>query len=415
MMSPLVLLLLLALVAVRGTLIPFENDTWESGYVDVAPGGDKHFYMLIKNRINNQSAPLLIWLNGGPGCSSTCGLMQENGPVYVDRTEMRFRYNRFSWNNFADMLYVDQPVGVGFSLARSNATFCRDETCVGNNFYAFFRNFLELHPEYRARPLFITGESYAGHYIPAIAAHMSRSNNPDINLKGVAIGNPLTRMPLQLLGYPQFLKENDVFNMMEYLLTRTITLVCYVAEQAGFSSKYLLDVCDMSLAGFQHLTNVYDIRDKKGYDDIDRVVMKLMNDTAVQMELGLKSHINYQVCNGTIGEVMELDVPTSRSADLEYLLATNSVEVMLYFGDKDFICNWRGGEQLADSLKWEGKDEFAKVSHKAWYNDDGSAAGTYRKYGRFNFLKVYDAGHMVPLDQPKCALSMITKFVYGQF
>jgi len=82
------------------------------------------------------------------------------------------------------------------------------------------------------------------------------------------------------------------------------------------------------------------------------------------------------------------------------------VEVLVYSGEKDFICNWRGGEAWTNAVQWSGQDAFNKVAYKDWVVD-GKPAGQLKSVDNFKFLKVYEAGHMVPMDQPKVALSML--------
>jgi len=393
--------------------IPFADEKWKSGYLSAGNDGDKLFYVLVQNRQNNNTAPLIIWLNGGPGCTSAYGLYQENGPVNILRDKpIHFVKNPHSWNNFADVMYVDQPAGVGLSISKSNETLCKDEYCVALGFYTAFIHFLAENQQYKGRELYFAGESYAGHYIPAIAAYFAKSGNKDILLKGVAIGNPLTRLSTQIQYYPWFLKENHIFNIFEYIIARIMTIYCLIADLVHANPLELIQVCDFQFNGLVKLINYYDIRDTKGYDDMDELIMSYLNDTEIQASLGVNVS-KIEMCNMQINSIMLPDVPTSQSYNIEYLLE-NNYEVTLYFGDKDYICNWRGGENLANSLKWKGTDGYKKAQTNEW-KSNGKIAGTYRKYANFNFVTVKDAGHMVPLDQPEFALNMIKNFVFNGF
>jgi len=394
-------------------LLPFDTETWESGYIPVENKGDKFYYFLFKNRENKKDAPLIIWLNGGPGCSSLAGLFQENGPVYTNRTDYKLYYNPYSWNNFADVLYVDQPVTTGLSVAANESSLCHNEICICRNFYSFFLRFLDKNPEYIKRDLYFSGESYAGRYIPAIAAYFAKTRHPSINLRGVAIGNPFTHMSDQLQGSPLYLQDHNLINKFEYLIASGLILLCKVSEQLGISTKYLQFMCDEGFLGIEKLPNPYNINENKGYEDLDAVIEKLMNNDTIKEYLKVDKNVKYEVCNDIEDTSMAEDVARSQSQDLEYLLE-NGYEVMLYFGLLDYVCNWRGGVELMRKLNWKDKKGYFAQNEKEW-RSDGKVAGEYKKYANMNFVTVRDSGHMVPLDQPEFALTLIKKYIMREF
>ena len=89
-----------------------------------------------------------------------------------------------------------------------------------------------------------------------------------------------------------------------------------------------------------------------------------------------------------------------------WMLDNTDLDVLVYSGDKDFICNWRGGEAWTEATKWGSKSDFNAQTYQPW-SVDGTPAGEMRQFGNFHFLRVYDAGHMVPMDQPAHALAML--------
>ena len=115
--------------------------------------------------------------------------MYENGPWKIN-DDLTLRKNSFSWNDHSNIVYVDQPIGTGYSNLKGPETdLDTNETQIAIDFYVFLSKFIEIYPEYKGRSLFITGESYAGHYIPAISAYLFKKGNPDLALVGSAIGN----------------------------------------------------------------------------------------------------------------------------------------------------------------------------------------------------------------------------------
>lgn len=152
------------------------------------------FYWLFAPVDSNveADAPLVVWMNGGPGCSSMDGLFLENGPFKVREDSSTLEVNPYAWNQQAYVLYLDQPVGTGLSYTTSK-NYPKNDGDVNRHLLGFFDGLFSLHPHLESRQLFLTGESHAGHYIPSFAqAALSRNDKggvPKFRLSGMAIGN----------------------------------------------------------------------------------------------------------------------------------------------------------------------------------------------------------------------------------
>ncbi|GJE98044.1 serine carboxypeptidase-like protein [Phanerochaete sordida] len=131
--------------------------------------------------------PWGIWLNGGPGSSSMVGLFFENGPLHI-REDYTIFSNNLSWHTLADYVWIDQPVGTGFATADS-AGYVADEDQMGQDFMNFLANLVKVFPSLKTRPLHLTGESYAGTYIPYITKAYFGMEDPPVNLSRIAIGD----------------------------------------------------------------------------------------------------------------------------------------------------------------------------------------------------------------------------------
>ncbi|EMD39305.1 hypothetical protein CERSUDRAFT_82042 [Gelatoporia subvermispora B] len=168
------------------------------------------------NESNNE--PWGIWLNGGPGASSLLGLLYENGPIHL-RPDFSAYQNNYSWNLLADYIWIDQPLGTGWSTTETGSV--RDEDQMGSDFMGFLENLVKIFPSLKTRPLHITGESYAGTYIPYITKAYFSTPNPPVNLAKIAIGDgtigngaTFEQMPtLQIIEtYPQLIGyDTDVY------------------------------------------------------------------------------------------------------------------------------------------------------------------------------------------------------------
>lgn len=178
--------------------ITFKLPRTYAGNIPVQRAGhpnDTLFFLGFEKSTGSLTAPASkynkepwgIWLNGGPGSSSMYGAFFENGPIRTGG-DYRASSNPYAWNKLADYFWIDQPVGVGFSTADS-AGYVADEDQVGRDFMGFLDNLVKVFPSLRTRPLYLTGESYAGTYIPYILKTYFGMKNPPVNIAKIAIGD----------------------------------------------------------------------------------------------------------------------------------------------------------------------------------------------------------------------------------
>jgi carboxypeptidase C (cathepsin A) len=169
---------------------------WYSGYLPVSDTKSLH-YMYVESLSNPTTDPLVIWLNGGPGCSSLLGAFSENGPFIFDDGQSVIKPNEFSWNARANVLYIESPANIGFSIGGPNDWYFTDLTQSVDLFKAVQQFYVKF-PELLPNNLWISGESYAGVYGPYLAWQIHNWNEAQFeggqtyNLKGFAIGNGIT-------------------------------------------------------------------------------------------------------------------------------------------------------------------------------------------------------------------------------
>jgi len=244
---------------------PFVNETWYSGTVPL-DHADDIFYWWFESRQSPKDDPLVLWLTGGPGCASEIALFYENGPYHFDKADNKtLIHNEYSWNAHANLIYVDQPVGTGFSEAGITHLNTNEEE-IAENMAKFIIAFLEKYPQLQGKDFYITGESYAGHYIPAISHNFIFKHKDDIklNFKGMAIGNGLVDPYLQYPQYATFAKENGLIGEVEYIALKGAFGVCDAAIWTGIW-PISLEVCQLGVEVILEdplwpRFNVYDIR-----------------------------------------------------------------------------------------------------------------------------------------------------------
>ena len=393
--------------------LPFNSFFPEPELHGLIPIMDKNdmFYWLFPSRNDADKDPLVIWLSGGPGCSSSLAIFHENGPMVIKDGEAVTK--DISWNNRANLVFIDQPIGTGFS-GGTLIDMPKFEKEVAEQFKIFLLGFYAKYPEFKGRDLYITGESYAGHYIPFISAKILDS--PDlidsgVNLVGVGIGNGWVSPQSQVMGYAPFAYQNKMINIIGETVLQTGFRFCKILMENNIPYFNIL-VCNyltQAILGspISPNFNVYDIRRKCDvpplcYDFSD--METYLNRKDVQEVLGVQGR-KWESCNMEVHTAMLLDWGTDASPNVAKLVSAG-LKVMIYNGDKDYICNWVGGELWVKDMEWSHKEEFNSLE----YEDIGYAHSL--KLNNFEFLRILDAGHMVPMDQPESAMKMLDRLIY---
>jgi cathepsin A (carboxypeptidase C) len=413
-----------------------------SGYMDVKgskydESGNKHlFFWMFEKRSkeeeeNQDEIPFVVWLTGGPGCSSTLALLTENGPCSVNKDGKGTSVNPYSWTEAAHVLWLDQPAGVGFSYGDENDS---GEEMIGEDAYYFFQAFFKSHPDYAKNPLYIIGESYGGHYVPAISHRIWKGNKSpcekceQINFAGLAIGNGLTAPEEQYKWYPEMVWNNShhikvvdegVYDAMKKAVPACTKLIhqCESGDNTldNFACQAAFITCNMALTSPYQATglNPYDIRKKCEVPPLCydfSFVKDWLNLESTKKALNVDenhSH-SWEACNFGINMKFHVDW----MKDFSHLVAdllNDGYPCLIYAGDVDFICNYLGNEAWTKSFEWHGKDAFNAAEVHEW----GDGAGLARSSSGLTFLQVVDGGHMVPSDQPEVSLTMLESFLNG--
>ena len=396
-----------------------------TGYLDNLDE-DKHFFFwYFESRNDPLNDPVILWLNGGPGCSSTTGLFMELGPSSVT-VDLTTKYNPYSWNSNASVIFLDQPVNVGMSYSNTSV----DSTVASaKDFYAFLTLFFHQFPELASNDFHIGTESYGGHYGSAFGREIVSHTDRNFNLTSVMIGNGITdaynqaesykSMACGEGGYPAVItpeqcedlekKVPRVKALVKQCYEHPISLVCMTATY--FQDQLMQPYQETGL-------NVYDIRipcvsEGLCYEENDWIE-EFLNLDSVKDAVG--SEVDTFVgCDSTVGYQFFLTGDHSKpfQQDVAYLL-DSGVPVLIYAGDKDYICNWLGNRAWTDVLEFKGAEKYQAAPTRPWFVD-GKEVGTIKHSGIFTFLRIFDAGHLVPFNQPQNALEMVNRWVAGDY
>ncbi|XP_047948841.1 serine carboxypeptidase-like 40 [Salvia hispanica] len=401
------------------------------GYVTVNQAAGRAFYYYFveaqPRRDHHKEMPLLLWLNGGPGCSSLAyGAMQELGPFRVHSDGKTLYKNPWSWHHAANLLFLESPAGVGFSYSNTTSDFKRGgdaKTAIDN--YAFLVNWLERFPEYKGREFFISGESYAGHYVPQLAHtilhHNKKAGKTIINLKGILIGNAVIN------------DETDAIGMYEYYASHALVsdeITKQVLRYCDFSPKATeqSDKCNEAQQQVDKNTNnidIYSIYSPLCHNSdltpkptkasvlhtdpcSDYYVYAYLNRKDVQKALHAnvtKIPYDWEPCSNVLEKWTD-SAPSSLPLLQEFM--ANGLRVWVFSGDTDGRVPVTSTKISLNKLKLP-----MKTLWHPWFLE-GEVGGYTQVYkGDITFATVRGAGHQVPSYQPARALSLVLHFVDG--
>ena len=171
-----------------------------SGYINITGSSKRLHYVATLSQNDPTTDPIIIWFNGGPGCSSLIGLMQEIGPYVYNDGEYNLTKNDWAWNNFANVFHLENPAGVGFSVCPVQSECIFDDNNSGDDNLDAVLQLLQLFPEINKNDVYLAGESYAGVYIPYLAIRLDQYLTEKAgdataykpSFKGFAVGNGVT-------------------------------------------------------------------------------------------------------------------------------------------------------------------------------------------------------------------------------
>ncbi|KAJ5086367.1 hypothetical protein NUU61_007674 [Penicillium alfredii] len=409
-----------------------------AGHIEVDPetNGNLFFWHYQNRHIANRQRTV-IWLNGGPGCSSMDGALMEVGP-YRLKNDHTLEYNNGSWAEFANLLFVDQPVGTGFSYVSTNK-YLSELNEMSAHFMVFLEKFFELFPEYERDDIYLSGESYAGQHIPHIAKAIQERNKVAAKegktqwpIKGLLIGNGWISPKDQYPANFDFARRQGLLQegTQTYRQLEALQSVCLAKLEDAGGNKLHTPECEVVLREFLQLTvqdgqcyNMYDIRLKDTFascgmnwpPDLEYMEPYLRRDDVIEaLNINPAKKTGWQECTNMVSDAFKASNSVPAIDLLPGLLESN-VKVLLFSGDQDLICNHLGTEQLIHNMKWKGGTGF-ETSPGVWarrhdWSFEGEPAGIYQHARNLTYVLFYNASHMVPFDMPRQSRDMLDRFL----
>ncbi|XP_012085774.1 serine carboxypeptidase-like 20 [Jatropha curcas] len=457
------------------TQIPGFNGTLPSkhygGYVTF---DEKNlFYYFIVSERNPSEDPVVLWLNGGPGCSSFDGFVYEHGPFNYEKGQSEeslpiLHLNPYSWSKVSNIIYLDSPCGVGLSYSNKTSNYKTDDWHTAADTHTFLLKWFELYPEFAKNPFYISGESYAGIYVPTLATEVVKGIKigvePIINFKGYLVGNGVTDtnfdgtlISLLPFAHGMGLVSDDIYQGVQAACygNQTNQQNCYKSVDKVYEAISGLNIYDI-LEPCYHDPNAYE--DPKGNKtSLWPVSFQQLGQTEKPLKVrkrmfGRAWPLRGQLPPGTLwpelaghGSVMCFDdevatawlndesvrkaihaEPKSVAGEWELCssrityssfssgsmlpyhrnLTTQGYRALIYSGDHDMCVPFTGTQAWTRSLEYKIIDEW-----RSWKSNN-EVAGYLQGYDyNFTFLTIKGAGHTVPEYKPRESLDFYSRWL----
>ena len=422
-----------------------------SGYLDVSPVKKFH-YMFNSAYEDADHKPLLLWLNGGPGCSSLDGWANEHGPMQF-KDDGKFYLNEFSWNRAANIIYLESPGDVGFSYIDSkleNDLYIDDDVAAEDTLTALLDFFVKF-PTMKNKDFYIAGESYGGIYVPMLAHKIVVYNknlkeSQKINLKGILVGNGVADWNYDAdpamydfifthhltsyesrLEYNKYCLLNETFDEQKCKDIKTnleddidgINIYDYLREckipknfkgELSTSSKYY-KYAPWAFKKFKTTNEKINLQESERlYGDApcfdDTLMENYFNREDVQKALHVTAKRPYEICSDAVNKRY---IIKDRGSIWAYpTLIKEGIRILVYSGDTDAIVPFNGNQKWITNLKLEIEEPW-----RQWraYDDMNNVSGYVIKYKGLTFCTIKGTGHMTPMWKPKESFYMLEKFL----
>lgn len=443
---------------------PFQGRMY-SGYLNVDNPKKKLHYLFIESGNDPRNDPLVLWLNGGPGCSSMLGWAQEHGPASMQEASDKFVINPYSWHKKANVVYLESPAGVGFSYIdsiRKEDLYIDDHISGRENLQALV-DFFKKFPTFRNNDFYIAGESYGGIYVPTLATNVLEYNrhqvsSRQIKLKGIIVGNGVTDWQIDTtnafldFAYTHALYSPEVrMDFNTYCKTSFDENKCKETTEKIMNGSKTVNMYDIYRSCFRtsgDKTNNFTINsdnykkynytpwlfkgpnfNKNESSQTHHFLAYLGNDQAltstppcvdslgpdsffnnidVKKALNVRTDLTWGMCSESVGERYKVD--EKGSFYLYPNLIKSKIKILIYSGDTDGAVPYNGSQKWISNL-----DLPVKSSWRSWKVDGESDLAGYRTiYDGLTFVTIKGTGHMVPQWKPKEAFHMFSHFISGK-
>ncbi|GAB0086161.1 hypothetical protein DMENIID0001_001600 [Sergentomyia squamirostris] len=368
------------------------------------------FFWFFKAQKNWKEAPVVIWLAGGPGTTTFFPLFYEIGPFYLT-LELDYPPREYSWHIDHNIIFIDNPVGTGYSFTDNEDGYATTQADVAEDLYEALQQFFTLFPNLRSNSFFLCGESYGAQYLVTLGLliHNKNTNALDgqlINLQGISIGNAIINGENQIFSI-------DMLYQLGFIDAKTADVFDVGIEQIrsllakGKNEEAVMLVNDFFwttsslMINSTGLDQTYNYLNGLNEVDFQTYVLQFITNDTIRKAM----HVGGQRFYGINGNPAAKHLTSVGSVAPELSELLSYYPVMLYTGQTDLELHITTQEDLLYDLDFQDHDLYVTAPRKIW-RVDGEVAGYVKEAGFLKDVMVRNAGHVVPLDQPKWCLEL---------
>lgn len=447
-----IILLTLFFIATVTNANEYDYDTLtRSGYATVRQDAYMFWWLyhaqsLTPNgfvrKTDSDKYPLIIWLQGGPGASSTgFGNFEEIGPLDSNRN-----VRKDTWAQHANLLFIDNPVGTGFSYVTSDDAYATDNNIIGEDLVILLKHFFKSNPKLQNSPLYIFSESYGGKMAVSFTIHLWKAiqtNQIQCNFKGIALGDSWISPYDSVASWPSYLKAFSLVDEHEYnKLNRKVEYIHKLLEHKQFyDATQSWGDLENEILEYTFNVDFYNVLKRNYPTNMKSIFAKLSagkklcsNKTTEQMYLRRMEHYRteslYTYMNTYIHNKLKIpsDVTWKESSsyvfgelasdfmrpvvdDVSFILQNLPIQVNVISGQLDLIVNVLGTEAWVNRLQFKDAEHYKQSQKKPLKISNGHIVGFQKSYGKLSFYWIFNAGHMIPSDQSAAGLKMLHSII----
>ncbi|KAJ8668020.1 hypothetical protein QAD02_009683, partial [Eretmocerus hayati] len=395
-------------------------------FANIRPGAFMFWWLFYTTNTQANSPydkPLVIWIQGGPGDSGTgFGNFAEIGPL-----DMNLNPRQSSWVKECNILFVDSPVGSGFSYTDSDSLLAANNSQIAEDLLLFMKIFLELKPEFREVPTYIFAESYGAKMAAEFALKWHRNlSSIKSNLKGLTLGSSFLSPVDTIAGFAPYLMEQGIVDQdtSEVIAQKLEDLTNKIVEKhwsdAFHSQRQVMEFVSRKIGSpdfynikwdnKNHLHKNAPISFSTTLDEMFQNLTILMNEK-INNSLGIRTNKKWGAQSDSVVEALADDFFKPAVSVVESLLNETNLKILTYTGELDLVTNKVGAHKWSERLSWRYAENWRSSPEIPLIVNNNTEA-FYKSYDRFSYFRVLRAGHFTPIDNPTAMLEVL-KYMIG--
>ncbi|XP_022860646.1 serine carboxypeptidase-like 51 [Olea europaea var. sylvestris] len=416
------------------------SESW--GYVEVRPKAHMFWWYYrspFRSENPNKPWPIILWLQGGPGASGVgIGNFEEVGPL-----DTFLKPRNSTWLRKADLLFVDNPVGTGYSFVEQDNKnlFVKTDVEAANDLTTLLIEIFNRNESLQKSPLYVVAESYGGKYAVTLglsAIKAIEAGKLKLKFGGIALGDTwispedfvfswgpllkdvsrldnngaqksdsLAQQIKQELAAGKFVEATDTWSELEHVIgssSNSVDFYNFLLDSGMDPVSMTASELKREISKKRYLKYLNSLRPTPDGDgDLD----SLMNGPIKKKLKIIPDNVQWGGQSDFVFTALEGDFMRPRINEVDELLA-KGVNITVYSGQLDVICSTKGTEAWLEKLKWDGLKTFLSMERTPLFcGNEKTTKGYTKSYENLHFYWILGAGHFVPVDQPCVALDMV--------